>query len=351
MAAAVHLGLMLRAADVEHVRVDKLSISTSLLVRAAEALGFSIRIHPGKVVWISNGYTDHYFKGTSLPSNDMVAATISSNKYLSRQLLKAQGIPTPKTITIRHPGGWQRAITGQLQFPLVVKPVAGAHAGGATMNIRRPATLRQGVRRAFHYMKRKGTGDRALVEEYFSGKDLRLFVIGDVVVSTIHREPAYVIGDNQHTIRQLVHNFNEEWKSTIEFDYPLCPIPLDAEVGRRLKRDHRRLSDVPGDGDKVELRWNANVSTGGRTHDVTDTVHPALQQLAVRTAQTLHLPIAGVDILAKDFTSADTTDTNVVVLEANDAPGIDIHHFPYVGKSRDVAGEILKFVFRQTNLK
>lgn len=337
---------MLRAADVEHVRVDKLSISTSLLVRAAETLGFSSRIYPGKVVWVSSGKVDHYFKGTSLPSNDMVAATISSNKYLSRQLLKAQDIPTPKTITVRHPGGWQKAITSQLQFPLVVKPVTGSHAGGATMNIQQTGTLRKAVKRAFNYMRRKGKGDRVLVEEYFTGKDLRLFVVGDEVVSTIHREPAYVVGDGEHTIRELIQIFNEEWKSTIEFDYPLCPIPLDAEVGRRLYHDRRRLSQTPKDKEKVELRWNANVSTGGRTHDVSDAVHPALQRLATHTAQILHLPIAGVDMLVKDFASDDTSENNVVVLEANDSPGIDIHHFPYEGTGHDVAGDILKFIFQ-----
>ena len=63
-------------------------------------------------------------------------------------------------------------------------------------------------------------------------------------------------------------------------------------------------------------------------------------------AKIAKLEITGVDILCKDITSKDISAKNVCVLETNDSPGVDIHHFPFVGKGEDISTMILDYIFR-----
>lgn len=336
---------MISAQELEKIRVGKFSISTSLLINAAREKGLTYELLPERAFCISNKKTSQYFKGTSFPCNSTVASLLSGNKYFLRKILKRYSIPVPKTIRLRNVSQWQQVLSSTLSFPLVVKPSSAAHAHGSSMNIISEDELRRAVRRAFDYMKKNKAGKTVLVEEFFTGHDLRLFVIGDRVVSVLQREPAYVIGDGKNTIRTLISAFNQEWRSSIKYDLPLCPIPLDTETARRLHRNKMTLNSIPKNEEKVTVRWNANVSTGGRAIDVTDTVHPNIKKLAVQIAHIARLEISGVDILCKDLSSGDVSAANVCVLETNDSPGVDIHHFPFVGKGVNISGMILDHIF------
>lgn len=327
------------------MRIRKFSISTSLLIRAAQEKGYDCTFLPEKVVAISNGRSSHYFKGTSLPCNDMVASALACNKYFLRQILRDKHLPVPRTLVLRHPSAWQSVLSSSLQFPLVVKPVDASHANGASLNIDTPQELRRAVLKAFEYIKKNQKKRRVLVEEFFAAQDLRLLVVGGKVVSVVQREPAYVIGDGKRTIRQLIKDFNQEWESPIKFDFPQCPIPIDSEVSRCLTKNKLTLRSILPKSIKQTLRWNANVSTGGRASDVTDEVHPNIKELAIKIAKLSKIKVGGVDILCKDPSSPDVTSANVVILEINDAPGLDIHHFPSSGVGRDVSADIVNFIF------
>lgn len=325
--------------------MGKFSISTSLLIRAAKEKGLSCAFFPEKTLLISNGKISHYFKNTSFPCNDSVAAKLSCNKYFLRKLLKEQNLPSPRTITLRYPAAWRSVLGSSLRFPLVVKPINASHGNGSSLNIRTAGELHHAVERAFAYIRKNKQGDRILVEEFFEGEDLRFLVVGKKVVSVVKREPAYVVGDGHSTIRQLIHRFNREWYSPMKYDLPMCPIPIDSEVSRYLTRHNLTLNSVLSAGEKTHLRWNANVSTGGRPIDVTDQIHPRLKALAVRVARISHLKVSGVDILCKSLVSGDVSEANVSILEINDSPGTDIHYFPFEGQGRNIASDILDYIF------
>lgn len=335
---------MISRALIEKTRVPHLTISGSLIVRAAEKLGLRYTLWPERVIQILHKNKSYFFKGTMTPGVEAVTARLADNKFFCREFLRKHHFPVPRTVVLDTPAGWKKLERSRLTFPLVVKPITASHGNGATMNIRTDADLKAAAYRAFRFMKKAGEGSRALVEEFFEGHDLRLLVIGRRVVSVVEREPAYVTGDGVSTIRQLIKQFNTTWESkAARYDLPLCPIPFDAEVGRCLRTQRLQLSSIPHKGSKIRLRWNANVSTGGRTTDVTELVPRAIKQTAVQCAKLLNLPVVGVDFLCKDITSRDTSRRNLVILEANAAPGFDIHSFPYRGKGRDVAMDLLKF--------
>jgi len=263
-------------------------------------------------------------------------------------MLKKEKLPTPQTIILHRPAAWQAVVKSSLRFPLVVKPVSASHAQGAILNITTYDELKHAVAHAFLYARKKREG-RVLVEEHFFGTDLRLFVVGQRVVSTVKREPAYIVGDGKNTIRQLIKAFNKMWHSPIKYDLPLCPILIDRETSRCLASKQAKLTTVLPPGQKMQVRWNANVSTGGRAIDITDQVNPRLKDLAVRVAELSDLEIGGVDIMCKDYTSKDVSKNNVAILEINDAPGFDIHHFPFAGKGQNICTDILNHIFEQPN--
>jgi cyanophycin synthetase len=97
-------------------------------------------------------------------------------------------------------------------------------------------------------------------------------------------------------------------------------------------------------GHEIVLRLRANVSTGGTPKDVTELVHPEVRAMAERAAKAVQLTVAGIDYLTTDIQQT-PVDTGGVIIEINARPGLDIHVWPYAGKSRDVGKSIIDHLF------
>ena len=54
------------------------------------------------------------------------------------------------------------------------------------------------------------------------------------------------------------------------------------------------------------------------------------------------MEIAGVDIICEEPSK------KPYVLELNDTPGIDIHHYPYMGDPQNVANDIVEYLLKRT---
>jgi cyanophycin synthetase len=79
----------------------------------------------------------------------------------------------------------------------------------------------------------------------------------------------------------------------------LTKIRLDDIAIARLALQNLTPDSVPEKGQRVVLRNNANLSTGGTATDVTDDVHPEVAARAVAAAQMVGLHICGVDVVAE----------------------------------------------------
>jgi cyanophycin synthetase len=104
------------------------------------------------------------------------------------------------------------------------------------------------------------------------------------------------------------------------------------------------LESVPAAGQKVWLKYTANISTGGMAVDRTDDIHYENIETAKRAARVIGLDIAGVDMLTSDITLP-LEETGGAICEVNAAPGFRMHVHPTVGKPRDVAGAVLNMLF------
>lgn len=95
----------------------------------------------------------------------------------------------------------------------------------------------------------------------------------------------------------------------------------------------------------MELRHNANLSTGGVAIDCTDLICNETREICERVAKAIGLNICGIDICCSDISKR--LKENEGIMEVNAAPGIRMHQYPYKGKSRNVAKAIVDMMFKE----
>ena len=103
---------------------------------------------------------------------------------------------------------------------------------------------------------------------------------------------------------------------------------------------------MPPRGQRIILRNNANLSTGGTATDVTDDVHPEVAARAVAAAQMVGLDICGVDVVC-DNVRRPLEQQGGGIVEVNAAPGLRMHLTPSFGKGRAVGEAIVSHMFAE----
>jgi cyanophycin synthetase len=115
-----------------------------------------------------------------------------------------------------------------------------------------------------------------------------------------------------------------------------------------LKKKQVSLKNIPSDGEKIYLRPNANLSTGGKAIDCTEEVCKENSEIALKAAKIIGLGIAGIDIIAKDI-SKPMYEQNGAIIEVNASPGIRMHLYPSSGHARNVSENIVDYLFPGTS--
>ncbi len=315
------------------------NISAQLILAAGIKKGLKTRIISGRLNLFQLFYKKKsvFIKGTSMPVNTQSACFIANNKFLTKRILGANNIPMPKSWLVRTPAEAKRLLaTKDNFFPCVIKPAKGAHGHKVFANIESKQEFNDVLPLVFD---KAGSND-VLIEQFVRGKDYRLLVVGDKVSAVIERIPAHVIGDGKNNIRQLINKFNRQPLVGKKYEKPLCKIKINGEVKRNLKKQAKKLTYIPLKNEKVFLRQNANISTGGISKDATDSVSNQIKEVAVKAAQAIGIKITGVDLIYNAL------NRKFWILELNDCPGIDIHHYPILGRSRPVAEDIVDFIFK-----
>ncbi|MCY0876232.1 MAG: cyanophycin synthetase [Firmicutes bacterium] len=312
--------------------------STAALVQAAKDRDIPVRrIGSRSLLQLGTGKYRRFIQATMTHATSAVAVDIACDKALTKELLERAGIAVPYGSEVSSLEE-MRTVFQSAKAPLVVKPIDGSQGRGVTMDIRDWAS----AERAFAVARE--ISQRVMVEEFIAGRQYRLLVVGGKFVAAAERLPAHVTGDGMHSIAQLVSATNAEPERGEDHDKPLTRIPLDDIALDCLARQGRSLYDVPALGETVYLRDSANLSTGGIAIDLTDHVHSGFKSIAERCARAIALDLCGVDLIAPDISKVPVAGSYAVI-ELNAAPGIRMHHYPSVGKPRDVAGAIIDAVF------
>lgn len=320
------------------------SISSDLIIGAAMELWYSSHeiVRKKNLFSLSDWGKNILFKNIDCGLNSALGFKISEDKELTYLLIGEQGLPVPKSKYVNQDGLLSITLESiGMKFPLVVKPIDGAHGDGVSIDIMDDDALKNALNIAFWH------GTRAIVQNHVNGFDHRVLVVGDRVVAVAMRDPASVIGDGIHTIRELVDIENQNplrwaWDHSAQ----MSPILFDEESIALLKKNELTVDVIPEEWKKIYVRWNANLSTWGKSIDLTDVIHPSIKDIAVRAAKIVWLQVAWVDILATDI-SKPLSETGWVIIEINATPWLRMHHFPSEWSSRNVAMDIVILAFQK----
>ena len=316
---------------------ERMGPSTGAIVEAAVARGIPFRrLTQGSMVQFGWGSRQRRIQAAEIDSTSAVAESIAQDKDLTKKLLRAAGVPVPHGRPASDPDdAWAAAL--EIGLPVVLKPQDGNQGKGVTVNI----TTRAHLDIAFRAAAEHG---EVLVERFLPGCDFRLLVVGDKLVAAARREPPQVVGDGVNTVHELVDIVNQDPRRGEGHATSLTKIRFDDIAVARLDAQGLSPESVPPKGQRVILRNNANLSTGGTATDVTDEVHPAVAARAVAAAQMIGLHICGVDVVCESMLQP-LEAQNGGVVEVNAAPGLRMHISPSYGKGRAVGAAMIDELF------
>jgi len=320
----------------------RLGPSTGCIVDAAVARNIPYsRMTQGSMVRLGWGSKQRRIQAAEMDLTSATSEAIAQDKELTKKLLAAAGVPVPtgRAVTDAE-DAWAAAV--EIGLPVVVKPNDGNQGKGVTVNIITKEHLLKAYAAACEFR------DDILVERYMPGNDFRLLVVGDKLVAAARRDPPKVVGDGVHTITDLVNRINRDPRRGSGHSTSLTKMRFDDIAHSCLASQGFKADDIPAKGQRVNLRNNANLSTGGSATDVTDDVHPEVAARAIAAAHMVGLDICGVDVVC-DSILRPIEEQGGGVVEVNAAPGLRMHLSPSFGKGRAVGEAIISSMFKSGN--
>ncbi len=307
---------------------DALNIYAQIIVDEARRRGISVEIEdaPSGLFRLVLGGRSIACRESLSDLTSAVALSRCDDKALTRRLLSAAGLKFPDQIVASNDEEI-RDFFGRYGR-VVVKPAEGEQGRGVQVDLRSFTEVRTALREA------RKLCDRVLVEQFVPGDDLRIIVIDGEVVAAAIRKPATVVGDGKRTIADLIVSQSRRRSAATRGE---SRIPLDAETERCVRARGYEMGDILPAGEALEVRKTANLHTGGTIHDVTALLNPKLREAAERAARVLDVPVVGLDLLVPDVTQSD-----YVIIEANERPGLANH------EPQPTAERFIDLLFPQT---
>ena len=301
---------------------------TRLIQKLAPKVGARVVVEPewGIVAQIiyKNGVV-RSLRNYSVDLNPIASADIAKDKGYAKFFMKKKSYPVAEGGTF-FSKEWGEAIKRQrgipealkyakkLGYPVIVKPNSQSQGVKVSLVCNR-GELEKALKEIFKI-------DRiAIVERYLPGRDYRIVVLDNEIISAYERVPLSVVGDGKSTILKLLQNKQEEFvrkgrDTKINFS--------DLRIKNKLKKQNLKYSSILQKTKTIFLLDNANLSTGGDSVDVTRAMHPGFRKIAIDLTKDMGLRIAGVDIMVRRGDIAQNPkNSNFYVIEINAAPGLD----------------------------
>lgn len=320
------------------LRTEELGPSTrSILEETKKRKIPVIRISEGSMLQLGYGKYSKIVEATISHNTKAISVDIACDKLLTKEILYNQCLPVADGCIVRNSLDLLFK-ADKIGYPIVIKPRFGNQGKGVFVNIKNEKEALN----AYNILS-KDYSD-IIVEKNLFGRDYRVCVVDGKVVAAAERIPPYIIGDGVSRIKELIDVINQDTRRGEGHEKPLTKIKVNDELKAYINKNGYDLNSVPPKGEKVLLRENANLSTGGKAVDCTDIICSENINICERAAKAVGLDVCGIDICCSDISKPITKDG--AIIEINAAPGIRMHHYPSEGKSRNVAGAIVDMLFK-----
>ncbi len=325
----------------------QLPLLNKILKKIVPKIGARLVLEPewgiaGQIIF-KNG-RKRYFRYSTIDINTMGASEIAKDKDYANFFLKQLNYPTipgqaffsadwAQTIGSKKNIAAAYKYACKLGWPVIVKPNSGSQGVGVT-KVYNKKEFHQALSLIFKH-------DRVvLVQRPVIGKDYRVVVLDNKIISAYERIPLKVLGDGHSTILQLLKLKQKAFKAASRDT--LLRI-TDPRIVQKLKHEQLTLRSIPVKNKIIYLLDNANLSTGGDSIDVTDAMHSDFKKLAIDLTKDMGLRLCGVDLMIA--TDIAKPVGKYWVIEINSAPGLD--HYVQTGKKQakiveDMYLEVLK---------
>ncbi|HKX73054.1 MAG TPA: hypothetical protein VJM32_03510 [Candidatus Saccharimonadales bacterium] len=279
--------------------------------------------------------------GNDLGLNNAAACDLAKDKGHAKFMLRTIGVECPAGDEFILP--WWEEMIGQTQrergntslrttddipdyieqqmgYPVYLKPVSGSK-GGDIFTVQNRAELEMVVE--LYNEKRIRV---IVVEAPVKMPDYRVVVLDGELISAYRRVPLTVVGDGVHTIKELLAQLQQRYDDEGR-DTQLNPD--DERIRRHLAQDNMTVTDIPEAGRSLVLVPISNLSAGGTSEDITDSIHERWTNLAAQISENFNLRLIGLDLACEDITSPTA---KYSVIEVNSSPGLD--HYALSGDAQ-----------------
>lgn len=322
--------------------VDALCLgpSTMHIVQAASDHSIPwIRLNEGNLVQLGHGNKQRRIWTAETDQTSAIAEGISSDKDLTKSLLKSCGVPVPEgCLVYSAEQAWEAA--QEIGLPVALKPYNANHGRGVSLDLNTEAD----VKAAFQLAEKKGDGSSVIVEQFIPGVEHRILVVGKNVVAVAAGETIWVTGTGESNILELIEDqINSDPRRGEAEEFPLSKLGVhDLEIILELERQGFSIDDIPKKNQRILIQRNGNVG-----FDVTDQIHPEIAATATLAARIVGLDVAGVDMVVEDIAKPLHTQSGAII-EVNAGPGLLAHIKPAMGKARPVGEAIIQHLFPDT---
>jgi GNAT-family acetyltransferase (TIGR03103 family) len=307
---------------------DNLNPYARIIIREALKRGIYVEILDSE-----GSYFELSFGGRSIVCRESlselttaIAMSRCDDKATTHRVLRQAGLHVPAQIRYEDE---KQAHAFMDEFgSVVVKPAKGEQGAGISVDVSDTKALNKAIEDAGRLC------DTVLLEEFVSGDDLRIIVIGEQVVAAAVRKPAQITGNDSDSVRTLIDKQSRRRASATGGE---SHIPLDRETERCITEAGYSFDSVLAENKRLVVRKTANVHTGGTIHDVTSELHPELRKAAIDAARAIDIPVTGLDFIVTAVDQPDYT-----IIEANERPGLANH------EPQPTAERFIDLLFPQT---
>lgn len=251
-------------------------------------------------------------RGT-VETDSFINAKTSGNKLESARLCRLAGLPAP-VHGVAQDIKSAKMIANELSFPVVVKPLDANGGQGVTIDI----TDEKSLKRAFNEAIQFSHAKKVIVEKQVEGVCYRVLIARDQHLYTVKRDPISVQGNGVDTIATLIEKANRKEEKKAPWKRHR-PFPHDNLASKELQKLGLDFDSIPEKDKWIPLRNIETMEWGGRTVNVTTSIHPDNIDIAIRAAKQFDLNLVGVDIITSDITKP-WYETGAIINEVNLSP-------------------------------
>jgi D-alanine-D-alanine ligase-like ATP-grasp enzyme len=305
--------------------MEKGFLTNVVSINIEPTYGFAVRLT------YSNGMHRVTY-GNDLGLNNAAACDLAKDKGYTKFMLRAIGIECPDGDEFVLP--WWEEVMGRIRrnkgndgvrgvdqapgyieqnmgYPVYLKPVNGSK-GGDIFTVQSQAELEM-VMELYNEKRIRVV----MAEAPINMPDYRIVSLDGELISAYRRVPLTVVGNGTSTIKELLEQLQEYYAgqgrdTRLHAD--------DERIRRHLAQRDMTILDVPEAGQSLALVPISNLSAGGTSEDVTDTIAKRWSDLAAQIGENFNLRLVGLDLACDDITSPDA---RYSVIEVNSSPGLD----------------------------